>query len=543
MQEEYQYEDSDVLEEGSNRKKIIISILLVLAIILIIILLKSCTSSSNKPEPKKEINYESVLLDAGKKYFNSNKQLLPMAKGECVKVELGTLLTEVDIKNKEEFDSCDKNKTYVNVCKLENGSLQYTPWLSCTNKKSEDEYLIEKEGTLLDVKSNQTFVSFTFLPQQIKSEEDKLGEVEEIWKDEIQYKAYKTLETIEYYRYKDQVWLWNTFSKRYYTTNGDKSSAKDVKEYYTSAPASGYNNRDNDATVYKWYKEGERKKEYYKENGKEVYTTSAHGDYNIKDENQVKIEYFYREVIDKTSPKLFYVCATDSKGVLNITQQVPCGQQNPSYPYELKKITKCPEGYQTIGSSCFKFGPTMKACPSGKVCDRGSITSYKWYKYVGNASRTYYKSGSSVASGEKVYYKDSPASGYIKDEATKTTGYKYYKKIDGQTSKYYSEAPSSGATKTSTTKWKDWTDWSSKEPAKKSYRIIESRTKIKLRQINDASDEDFKDIGTLYLTEEELINVFKEMGYEVESLSDISNNGEISYKIKMYVRNKKEASK
>ena len=43
--------------------------------------------------------------------------------------------------------------------------------------------------------------------------------------------------------------------------------------------------------------------------------------------------------------------------------------------------------------------------------------------------------------------------------------------------------------------------------------------------------------------EQELIEKFKSLGYEVNSLTDIVNNGELSYKIKMYVRNKKEASK
>ena len=161
MQEEYQYEDNDILEEGNNRKKIIISILLVLAIILIIILLKSCTG--NRTVTKEEINYENVLLDAGKKYFNSNKQLLPTNKGECIKAELALLFDEVEIKNKENFNSCDKSRTYVQVCKLENGNLQYTPWLSCNNKNSESEYSASTEGTLRDVVSNVTYVSFTFL--------------------------------------------------------------------------------------------------------------------------------------------------------------------------------------------------------------------------------------------------------------------------------------------------------------------------------------------------------------------------------------------
>ena len=116
-------------------------------------------------------------------------------------------------------------------------------------------------------------------------------------------------------------------------------------------------------------------------------------------------------------------------------------------------------------------------------------------------------------------------------------------RIPRHTSSYYSTAPSSGATKTSQTKWTDWTDWDSKEPEKKDYRNIETKTKIKLRPIKDATDGDFKDVSEEYMSEQELIEKYKSLGYEVNSLTDIVNNGELSYKIKMYVRNKKEASK
>ena len=34
-------------------------------------------------------------------------------------------------------------------------------------------------------------------------------------------------------------------------------------------------------------------------------------------------------------------------------------------------------------------------------------------------------------------------------------------------------------------------------------------------------------------------NIFKSKNYDVNSLKDINNNGELRYKVKMYIRNKK----
>lgn len=549
MQEEYEYEDNDSLYEGAKRKKIIMSVLLVLALILIIILMRSCASRSKVTV---DIDYEKILLDAGKKYANTNKQLLPSAKGQCTVIDLNLLSYDQEISNNKDFQTCDKNKTYVKICKLGNNNLQYTPWLSCTKKNSENEYGTSKEGEYKDIVTNSTSVSFMFLPQVIKSEEDTLGPEEEYWQEDIPYTAYKTLETIQYYRYKDQQWIWNTYSKKYYSSNGEKNKASDVKEYYTVSPASGYNYKDNGATVYKWYKPGAQEKEYYKEGGKEVYTASAPSGYPNKDESQQKIEVYYMVIEGVTSAKKYNVCAKDEKKIQLVNQEAPCGSEpNTAYKYFVKSLYKCPSGYENVkggtiteSTKCVKTsGGAVKACPNGKTCVRGESKSYKWYKYVQSNAKIYYPSNSTTASGEKMYFKDSPASGLTKDEGTKTTGYKFYKRIPGQTSSYYSTAPSSGATKTSQTKWTDWTDWDSKEPEKKDYRNIETKTKIKLRPIKDATDGDFKDVSEEYMSEQELIEKFKSLGYDVNSLVDIVNNGELSYKIKMYVRNKKEASK
>ena len=73
-------------------------------------------------------------------------------------------------------------------------------------------------------------------------------------------------------------------------------------------------------------------------------------------------------------------------------------------------------------------------------------------------------------------------------------------------------------------------------------RNIETKTKIKLQQIlGTSSSSDYEDLSTEYVTEEEMIKIFNDKGYKVTSLSDINNNGEIRYQIKMLLRNKKEA--
>ena len=43
------------------------------------------------------------------------------------------------------------------------------------------------------------------------------------------------------------------------------------------------------------------------------------------------------------------------------------------------------------------------------------------------------------------------------------------------------------------------------------------------------------------MTEEDLIKAFKEKGYKVNTLEDITNNGQIKYQLVIFVRNKKES--
>ena len=71
---------------------------------------------------------------------------------------------------------------------------------------------------------------------------------------------------------------------------------------------------------------------------------------------------------------------------------------------------------------------------------------------------------------------------------------------------------------------------------------IETKTKIKLQEIKGTTDSSWEDLSTTYVSEEEMINIYKQNKYNVNSLEDINNNGELKYDIKMIIRNKKEAS-
>ncbi len=563
--EDYNYEDDDIEKKAVTKKRILIGLLLVVAIIIIIVLLKSCGNGNGGGTEKPVDNtfdYEKTLLEAGKKYFEYNEHKLPTSIGECATVDLTTLGDTLGLVNVNDFEKCDGTSTYVMVCKLESGSYQWTPWLKCDDKDSDSEYDEGKEGTSSDLVTDESFVKFMFLPQVLKEGSSNLGDVEEVWKDELTYTTYKTLKTIKYYSYKDESWIWNTITKTYYTSSGDKNNASDVKEYYPSTPNSKYNLSDSKATAYKWYTSTGSVKEYYMKNGTKAWSMTAPDGYPYKGTgtDEAKIVYVYRSrtITSNKNALFYYRCKTSSTASVYVDQQVPCqnsegkNTQNPAYTYTEKTFWGCPVGSEselsTIseGTLCHVYSEwvaSLDACTgASNLCQRGTATYYNWYRLVSDGKKTYYPSGSETASGEKIYYVEAPVSGAIKDDSTGTTAYKWYYKTEGQTSTYVSESPSSGATKTDNSKWSDWTDWSTTEPASKSYRTIKSRIKLQLQQIKGTSEDSWTDLTTEYVTEEEMIDAFTKAGYEVTSLADISNNGSIRYKVQMIIRNKKEGT-
>lgn len=562
--DEYGYEDKDYNDGSAAKKRILIGFLIVAAIIIVVLLiLKGCTKN-NKPTGPTEptFDYEKTLLEAGKKYYENNTDLLPIANGECGVVELSTLKS-LGLVNPENFSTCDESTTYVKVCVLPNGTKQYTPWLTCTDKNSDTEYDSEKEGTISDVIADESLVRFTFMPKRLKAGAQNLGPVEEMWKDEIKYTSYKTVATTKYYRYRDQLFTWKISDKTYYTSTGEKKNASDVKEYYTLSPNSNYNlSSDKTTEAYKWFTTTGGEKVYKMKDGKKVYSREKIDDYIYAD-GGIKIEYQTRKQTGGGSePYHFYVCGKYSTSTVRKYQLgVKCGEdkEDPQLAYTFEEFYSCSKGdRQSIeedrvkkGDKCYTYGDweyVMNSCDVSKPTCRKTnpIYLYNWYKLTGG-TKSYYPSKSSTAAGEKVYYTEAPIAGATKDTSTKATAFKWYKATEKETTDYTAVAPKgySDATRTNKSKWGSWTEYSAKNPKVSDgrNRQIETKTKIKLQEIKGTSESSWENLSTTYVTEEEMINIYKQNKYNVNSLQDINNNGELKYDIKMIIRNKKEASR
>ena len=560
--EDYGYEDKEEIQtdkKSALMKKIIIVILVVIAILIIFYLVKGCSGRNDIDDPQTPtFNYEQELLNAGKLYYENNMSLLPISVGECSEVKLEELI-EKGLVNPDEFSTCNLTATYVRVCVLQDGSKQYTPWLVCTDKNSENEYGPSIEGTLNDIITDSTYVSFIYLPQMLKTEGTAYGKTEELWKDEITYENYKTLGTTNYYRYRDKLYTWDLTTNHYYTTSGEKTNAKDVNEYYVTSPNSDYKMYDNATNeAYKWYKNTSSKIYYLGENGEKAFSPTAPEGYPY---NEGGIDVYFERSDTTYNPYKYYVCAVDATSTTVVYQQdTPCGQgTNKNFTYQRDIVYSCSnskddEGVSVIdgivdqGDKCHIYGYWKSlgtgTCKISETCR--TYTFYNWYKFESDGNRSYYPSGSKNASGEKVYYTSAPAAGYIKDETTRTKAYKWYRTTTKTSTEYTATAPSgySKATKTNDYKWSNWSDWSTKNPSINDGRdrSIETKVKIKLQQIIGASEENWVDLteNSTYVTLDEMIEIFKNNKYEVNTLADINNIGEIRYQIKMMIRNKKE---
>lgn len=551
--DDYGYEDSYDDDKGSvTRKRILIIILVIIAILLVIFLLKSCGKkkpTGGQTTTKAVFVYEDVLLEAGKKYFDNNTNELPKAIGDCVTVDLKTL-GDRGLVNPDEFSKCNNETTLVKVCRLENEKLHFVPWLVCTDKESDKEYDESKDGTINDVVADKSYINFKYLPMVIKKGDQKLGKEEELWEEDIKYDTYKTISTTKYYRYKDLQYIWTLTDKIYYTSTGTKTKASDVKEYYAVSPTSSgeYNLHSDKATGYKWYTTTDGTKEYYMKNGKKSFSVTAPSGYPNKDLDSEQIAY------ERSYPIKHYYKCNSSDGKYTKYSLEKCGTgDSKNFPVQKDEFNSCVEGNSPSataienGREDAKLGRcvvsrTSNKCTSNEKYTCVEMKAYYWYK-VSGGTKTYYPSMKSNASEEKVYYVDAPVKGALKDESTKATVYKWYKEGATRESGYSATAPSGypDAVKTSKSKWTEFTSWSTKKPASASYRKIESKTKIKLQEILGTNEDSFEEIGTEYVTLEEMIKIYTDKGYKVEKLEDIMSNGELKYKVKMLIRNKKEA--
>ena len=562
--DDYGYENDN---NSSTFKKILIVVMVIISILIIVFLLKSC-GSGGKDNNGTNFDYESALLNAGKSYFDNNKDEYPDQVGECNQVELQKLIDRGLI-DKTKWDGCNTTATYLRVCMLSNGNKQYTPWISCPNKKSEEEYDVSKVGELKDIVTNESYVEFKFLPEVMKAEDANLGKEETYWKDEIPYQNYKTISSTTYYKYRDKLFKWDVTTKTYYTSKGDVNDAKKVNEYYTVAPNSNYKLYDNKTTeAYKWYTTDAVKEYALTSSGVKAVSHVPIGEYKykegIKDGQGMLVDMYSIGTATSLKPTKFNLCSienkTDSKTV--ILTPYECGTTDKKYKYDIGDMYACVKSasdspieneVKSATSKCYDWSdwsPSTSCDPAKDNCRKDKIAVYYWYKLKEGGNKKYYPSNSSTASGEKVYYTSAPIEGAIKDTSTKATAYKWYKSSTKTTTEYSAVAPSGYASASRSTeyKWGNWsTDWSATNPKVSDGRVreIQQKVKIKLREIVGADDGAWVALGNNneYLTLDEMIELLKTNKYEVSSLDDIANHGSVRYQVKMYIRNKKEIKK
>lgn len=584
------YEDPEERRIAALRRLGILMLVL-LGIVLIFLLLKGCgnkkvnndtaPSNTSRTEPiinnsthtpvdstPKDLN--ALLLESGKEYYEKNSYLLPKSSGECGSVDLLTL-TQEGLIDRTYFTSCKNDTTYLKVCKLSSGKYQFVGFLDCTDNKTENKYSDWQEGTESNIIANSTDVRFLYQADYLETKGSSLGNLEEVWEDEIKYQNYKTEGTTKYYRYRDLQYIWSIKSFRFYPSDVGESSK--VSEYYISSPASGYTNKTNkNDSVAKYFSTTEEKIYWLNANGSKKFAEEAPDDvYKYKD-NPVSMTLYRSRSWTETSkpvtsaPVKIWYCGNSNNQLQKILYE-DCATQTkyPNYTITIKTIYTCETGPVPIdvgeNGVCYRCtdGNTLKAtkdscgnygdwseesdtpCDTTKsdLCENRTITTYNWYKLV-NGERKYYPSGASKAKNEKTYYAKSPSTGLIRDEETVTTGWKWYKEVETQTSGYSTTAPQDGAVKTNKSKWTEYSSWSTKIPdslGSSGTREIQSKLKIKLRPIISSVSEEWKTFNEDYLSLDELLKKLQDKGYKVYSIEDINKSGELKYKVKLMIRN------
>ena len=481
-------DDNYYQERGEERNwpRVVLFILGAIILALIIFLLIRGCGKNNAVNN----NLEDQLLKAGKEYYSTDNTLLPQATGECKTVTLGTLVDE-KLLNNDNYTDCNKDKTYVKVCKLESGKYHYLPVMQCGSKLADDNFTAWQEGNESDLVADKSDVRFTFLGEKLEISDSALEKEETAWLDELNGVNYKTISSAKYYRYRDLAWKWQTTTKEYYGTN----------TYYTGSPASGYTNADGSTTGWKWYTE-------------------------IKGNVWTKVS-------EPTMKKswLFELTCTDGDQII----------------YHVKASNGCPSGYFTVTKLYTCDGTTAldgdnvdnrdcyPICPEGQILNNAKTECGNY-----NVVRKYYPSNSTTASGENTYYVTAPVSGAKKDESTQANVARYYKPIT-KTSNYSSTAPSSDAVKVGDGVWGSWSSYQKTQPkAYANTRQIESRTQVTYQKISGNTNLDnWVAISDNYLSENDLISAFKNLEYDVETLEDIENASDLRYKLKLEYRNRK----
>ena len=126
--------------------------------------------------------------------------------------------------------------------------------------------------------------------------------------------------------------------------------------------------------------------------------------------------------------------------------------------------------------------------------------------------------------------------GAKRDDSTKTYAARYYNVTTTNESDYYAVAPSENATRLDTTMiWSDWSSYSLLVPSfsKGTVSEVEQRVQVELVPVVSGSidENSWTDISDRYLSEEELLKELQSLGYDVQSISDVSSLRDISYEV------------
>ena len=401
MEENYSYTEYNEEKNRIPWVRVLISFLiLVVIVVIILLLLRAC----GKPSLRND------LIEAAKEYYELYPDQLPSEVGECFVVTLRELEQEGLIKVSD-YETCDKDNTYVNVCYLESRTYHYSAILEC--EAEDTNYGMWQDGTESDIDENSD-IRFEFLGEEMNS------------------------------------------GTKYYYPN-DLTNIDEVKEYYASIPSSGYSGQDDEQTGYKWYTE--KTVNSYWNNG--AYSSTQPSGYTIKGASTTTTKYTterpssasYRDIEEvtlyrsrKVAYPAVYTCSNPNNPDDVIVGENPCSGTHS----KVEAIVFTCNGTDRVDVTAEQinnrdFPPcgewsdwTTKKCTTsftgGISCqtDEGykyTDTMWKWYRK--DNVRSYYPSGASSASGENTYYISSPTSGAIRDDATAATVHKYYKLEEG----------------------------------------------------------------------------------------------------------------
>lgn len=301
----------------------------------------------------------------------------------------------------------------------------------------------------------------------------------------------------------------NSGTKYYYPN--DLTNADEVKEYYASIPSTDYTGKEESEIGYKWYVEKEQNS-YWNNGG---YSSTQPSGYPTKGESKTVTTVSetkpstasYRVITDTTiyrkqsvARPFIYYCYNDNENAVVVSDK-PCSGANPNVAnieFTCDGTNKVNVSYEQLSTgqlpTCGDWSEwTTEKCSNsttnGIKCESKAgytytDTMWKWYK--NETVKSYYPSGSSSASEEKTYYVTSPVSGAIKDTTTEANVSKYYKLVKTEGESNFEE-------------WLPVTD------------------------------------GYVNLTD--LIEIFKNKNYNVESLKDINALEEIRYQYQLQYRN------